>query len=87
MRGPRCIGPGDLGPSASPASRARDATWVSRVRVSPFRPRRSAEALATHGDITYVGGAFRGIDAFPRWWLAAIDRNGWLTDWDPNVGP
>jgi hypothetical protein len=34
-----------------------------------------------------VGGAFRGIDAFPRWWLAAIDRNGWLTDWDPNVGP
>jgi hypothetical protein len=56
--------------------------WWLNSSGRPF-----AEALAVNGDITYVGGAFRGIQPFPRLWLAAIDRNGTLTDWDPNVAP
>ncbi|HET9037375.1 MAG TPA: hypothetical protein VFN45_14275, partial [Myxococcaceae bacterium] len=46
-----------------------------------------AEAVAVHGDVAYVGGAFRGYEPFPRWSLAAIDRDGRLTGWNPNVAP
>jgi hypothetical protein len=46
-----------------------------------------AEAVAVHGDVAYVGGAFRCLEPFRRWALAAVDRDGGVTDWDPNVGP
>jgi trimeric autotransporter adhesin len=46
-----------------------------------------AEAVGVHGEIAYVGGAFRGIRPLPRWSLAAIGRDGGLTDWDPNAAP
>jgi hypothetical protein len=34
-----------------------------------------------------VGGAFRGLEPLRRWALAAVDRDGRLTDWNPNVAP
>ena len=46
-----------------------------------------AEALAPHGDITYVGGAFSGTEQLQRRFLGAIDRNGSFTGWDPNPPP
>jgi hypothetical protein len=45
------------------------------------------EAFAVRGDIVYVGGAFRGDETSPRWSLAALDRDGRLTAWNPNSAP
>jgi hypothetical protein len=46
----------------------------------------TVRALAVSGSTVYVGGAFISIGGAPRNRLAAIDTDGSLQSWDPNVG-
>ena len=45
----------------------------------------AVRALVTYDGILYAGGSFSIIDGNERGKLAAVDNNGQLTDWSPNV--
>jgi len=46
------------------------------------------QTIALHGEVAYLGGFFWGTSGSARrWGLAAVDAQGRLTSWDPNVFP
>jgi hypothetical protein len=60
-------------------------SWAPQVSAGVYHATSVVSALATIGDVLYVGGSFDEIDGESRLGLAAFDGTGQLTSWGASL--